>query len=78
VDLHTVSSYRRARYRGDLALAPGETLLAGGTWLFSETQPHVTRLPRDHPWMRPPCYEPPTAVAAAAEAHPAAARIEPV
>jgi len=44
VDLHTVSSYRQARHRGDLALAPGETLLAGGTWLFSETQPDVTGL----------------------------------
>ncbi len=44
MDLHTVSSYRRARHRGDLALAPGETLLAGGTWLFSEPQPDVTGL----------------------------------
>src|SRR6185312_7617113 len=39
-----VTSYRRARHRGDLALAPGETLLAGGTWLFSEPQPDVTGL----------------------------------
>src|SRR6478735_663038 len=44
MDLHTVSSYRRARNRSDLALAPGETLLAGGTWLFSEPQPGVAGL----------------------------------
>jgi xanthine dehydrogenase FAD-binding subunit len=38
VDLATVTSYRFARTRSDLALEPGERLLAGGTWLFSEAQ----------------------------------------
>jgi CO/xanthine dehydrogenase FAD-binding subunit len=42
VDIHTVTSFRRARTRGDLALGPGETLLAGGTWLMSEPQPDTT------------------------------------
>lgn len=44
MDLHGVDSYRRARTREDLALAPGETLLAGGTWLFSEENWSVTGL----------------------------------
>ncbi|WP_345751957.1 FAD binding domain-containing protein [Microbacterium rhizophilus] len=44
MDLHTVTSFRRARERADLALSPGETLLAGGTWLFGEPQPDVTGL----------------------------------
>lgn len=44
MDLNTVSVYRRAASRADLALAPGETLLAGGTWLFSEPLPEVTGL----------------------------------
>ncbi len=44
MDLTTVSSLRPARRREDLALAPGESLLAGGTWLFSEPQPTVTGL----------------------------------
>lgn len=44
VDLTAVTGYRVARSRADLALAPGETFLAGGTWLFSEPQPHVTGL----------------------------------
>ena len=35
---------RVATTRADLALAPGETLLGGGTWLFSEPQPHLRRL----------------------------------
>lgn len=39
-----VRSLRAARRRGDLRLAPGERLLAGGTWLFSEPQPGVTGL----------------------------------
>lgn len=38
MDLHTVASYRAARRRPDLALAPGEQLLGGGTWLYSEPQ----------------------------------------
>lgn len=41
MDLGTVTSLRAARERADLRLAPGETLLAGGTWLFSEPQPGV-------------------------------------
>jgi len=44
MDLHTVTSYRRAADRADLALAPGERILGGGTWLFSEPQPEVTGL----------------------------------
>lgn len=44
MDLATVTSQRPARSRADLALRPGETLLAGGTWLFSESQPGVTGL----------------------------------
>lgn len=39
-----VTSLRAARGRDDLRLAPGERLLGGGTWLFSEPQPHVTGL----------------------------------
>lgn len=42
MDIHTVTSFRRARTRSDLTLAPGETYLAGGTWLLSEPQPEVT------------------------------------
>lgn len=44
MDLATVTSYRCATTRDDLALAPGETLLAGGSWLFSVPQPEVTGL----------------------------------
>jgi CO/xanthine dehydrogenase FAD-binding subunit len=44
MDLDTVVSYRRATSRADLALRPGERLVAGGTWLFSEPQPAVTGL----------------------------------
>ena len=42
MDINTVASYRFARKRRDLALADGERVLAGGTWLFSEPQPDVT------------------------------------
>jgi CO/xanthine dehydrogenase FAD-binding subunit len=42
MDIDTVTSFRRARTRADLALAPGETFLAGGTWLMSEPQPDTT------------------------------------
>lgn len=42
MDLHTVTSWRDAG--PDLTLAPGETWLAGGTWLFSEPQPDVSGL----------------------------------
>ena len=44
MDLNTVSSYRFARTREDLALTRGEKVLGGGTWLFSEPQPAVTGL----------------------------------
>ncbi|WP_300577744.1 FAD binding domain-containing protein [uncultured Nocardioides sp.] len=44
MDLTTVSSHRLARRREDLILGVGETLLAGGTWLFSEPQPATTGL----------------------------------
>lgn len=44
MDLATVASHRLARARSDLALAPGETYVAGGTWLFSEPQPSTTGL----------------------------------
>lgn len=44
MDLHTVTSFRRARSRADLALAEGEVLLAGGTWLMSDPQPSTTGL----------------------------------
>lgn len=44
MDLHTVASFRRARTRADLALAPGEALVAGGTWMFGEPRPDVTGL----------------------------------
>lgn len=42
MDITTVTSYRSARTRGDLALAPGEVVIAGGTWLMSEPQPGTT------------------------------------
>lgn len=44
MDLNTITSYRFAHTRDDLALAPGEKVLGGGTWLFSEPQPHITGL----------------------------------
>lgn len=37
-----MTSYRFASSRDDLALQPGETVLGGGTWLFSEPQPNIT------------------------------------
>lgn len=42
MDIDTVTSFRRARTRDDLSLAPGETFIAGGTWLMSEPQPATT------------------------------------
>lgn len=42
MDIDTVTSYRRARTRDDLLLAPGEVFIAGGTWLMSEPQPEAT------------------------------------
>lgn len=44
MDITTVRSFRVARVRADLALAPGEVVIAGGTWLFSEPQPGTTGL----------------------------------
>lgn len=44
MDLNTVTAYRAARTRADLALADGETLLGGGTWLYSEPQVSTTGL----------------------------------
>lgn len=44
MDLHTVTAYRAARTRADLALAPGERILGGGTWLYSEPQTEATGL----------------------------------
>lgn len=44
MDLSCVTSFRPARDRADLRLQPGETLLGGGTWLFSEPQPGTTGL----------------------------------
>ncbi|WP_375497903.1 FAD binding domain-containing protein [uncultured Jatrophihabitans sp.] len=36
MDLNTVETYRVAHSRAELVLAPGERVVAGGTWLFSE------------------------------------------
>ncbi len=44
MDLNTVERYRPALSRADLTLAPGERVLAGGTWLFSEPQLATTGL----------------------------------
>ena len=44
MDLYDVRSYRVATRRGDLALAEGEQIVAGGTWMFSEPQPGVCGL----------------------------------
>lgn len=44
MDLNTVTGFRSARTREQLALAPGERLLGGGTWLFSEPQLDTTGL----------------------------------
>jgi xanthine dehydrogenase FAD-binding subunit len=44
VDLNTVRSVRLPRDRSDLRLSPGESFLAGGTWLYSEPQAGVTGL----------------------------------
>lgn len=42
MDLIQVTSVRTPRTRGELALAPGEVFLGGGTWIYSEPQPEVT------------------------------------
>ncbi|MFI1913209.1 FAD binding domain-containing protein [Nocardia sp. NPDC020380] len=44
MDLNTIESWRPARTREDLTLAPGEAFLGGGTWLYSEPQVHTTGL----------------------------------
>ncbi|MBX7433237.1 FAD binding domain-containing protein [Mycobacterium sp. Y57] len=45
MDLNTVETARTPTSRDDLwPLGPGDSILAGGTWLFSEPQPHVRRL----------------------------------
>jgi len=45
MDLNTVTEIARPRQRRELsAWQPGDAWLAGGTWLFSEPQPAVTRL----------------------------------
>ncbi|AYG02810.1 FAD binding domain-containing protein [Gryllotalpicola protaetiae] len=42
MDLTQLASVRTPRSRDELALAPGEVFLGGGTWLYSEPQPGVT------------------------------------
>ena len=42
MDLVGVREYRVATTRADLAFAPGERVIGGGTWLFSEPQPDVS------------------------------------
>ena len=45
MDLNTVTEITRPRQRSDLpAWKEGDAWLAGGTWLFSEPQPSVSRL----------------------------------
>jgi CO/xanthine dehydrogenase FAD-binding subunit len=45
MDLHSVTAVERPRQRAQMPLwRHGDAWLAGGTWLFSEPQPSVTRL----------------------------------
>jgi CO/xanthine dehydrogenase FAD-binding subunit len=45
MDLNTVEALRTPTRREDVwPLGPGDAILAGGTWLFSEPQPDVRRL----------------------------------
>lgn len=45
MDLNTVETTSAPTRRDELwPLGPGDSILAGGTWLFSEPQPHVHRL----------------------------------
>lgn len=42
MDITSVTGFRSARTRDHLRLAPGEVVMAGGTWLMSEPQPDTT------------------------------------
>lgn len=42
MDQHTITGYRHARDRTDLTLAPGERIVAGGTWFFGKPQTDTT------------------------------------
>jgi CO/xanthine dehydrogenase FAD-binding subunit len=45
MDLNTIQAVARPRGRADFpAWQPGDAYLAGGTWLFSEPQPRLSRL----------------------------------
>ncbi|MBX7448281.1 FAD binding domain-containing protein [Mycolicibacterium sp. 3033] len=45
MDLNTVEAVNTPQSRDEVwPLGPTDAILAGGTWLFSEPQPHVTRL----------------------------------
>jgi len=45
MDLNTITEIVRPRLRGELPpWQSGDAWLGGGTWLFSEPQPHLTRL----------------------------------
>ncbi len=44
MDLPLIDSFRRPTGRADAAPLTGETIVAGGTWLFSEPQPGITGL----------------------------------
>lgn len=44
MDLPNLTGVRLAKDRSDLALGAGEAPLAGGTWLYSEPQAHLTGL----------------------------------
>jgi CO/xanthine dehydrogenase FAD-binding subunit len=44
MDLPSLTAVRVARSRADLALSDTVVPLAGGTWLYSEPQPHLTGL----------------------------------
>jgi CO/xanthine dehydrogenase FAD-binding subunit len=44
VDLNSVTSVRVATTRSEAQCRPGEKLLAGGSWLYSEAQPETTGL----------------------------------
>jgi CO/xanthine dehydrogenase FAD-binding subunit len=44
MDLYTITALRRPGSRAELAMRPGEAVLGGGTWLFSEPQPDLHTL----------------------------------